>query len=271
MSSTGDSRRTPDESIPSIRGAVAGVDAPRHRSERRPKGSVTVLAVDPPNPDHRLTLRQLRILEAIEDLGQRRGYSPTLREIGEAVGLASASSVSYQLSILQDKGHLSRDAGLPRTAVVRPPSHPAAAPQAEIGPEVDAVPQDIGFYETADVPLLGRIAAGRRPLVADGLTEDIFPLPRQLVGEGALFLLEVTGDSMIDAAISDGDWVVVREQPKVENGEVVAAMIDDVVTVKTFKRSEDHVWLIAHNPNYQPILGDEATILGKVVAVLRRL
>ena len=241
MTSTGDGTRTPEKSIRSIHSASAGADEPRHRPERRPKGSVTVLAVDPPNPDHVLTLRQLRILEAIEDLGQRRGYSPTLREIGEAVGLASISSVSYQLSILENKGHLSRDAGLPRTAVVRPPNHQAVGPQVENGPDADEAPQDVDLHETADVPLLGRIAAGRRPLVADGLTEDIFPLPRQLVGEGALFLLEVTGDSMIDAAISDGDWVVVREQPKVENGEVVAAMIDDVVTVKTFKRSDDHV------------------------------
>jgi len=99
----------------------------------------------------------------------------------------------------------------------------------------------------------------------------VFPLPRQLVGEGTLFLLKVAGDSMINAAIADGDWVVVREQPVAENGEIVAAMLDGEATVKTFKQSDGHVWLIPHNPAYTPILGDEATILGRVVAVLRRV
>jgi repressor LexA len=122
----------------------------------------------------------------------------------------------------------------------------------------------------AYVPVLGRIAAGG-PILAEQEVETIFPLPRDLVGEGELFLLKVVGDSMIDAAICDGDWVVVRQQPTAENGDIVAALLDDEATVKTFKRRDGHVWLMPHNPAYAPILGDEATVMGKVVSVLRRL
>ena len=120
------------------------------------------------------------------------------------------------------------------------------------------------------VPLVGRIAAGG-PILAEQVVEDVFPLPRQLVGEGQLFLLKVVGDSMVDAAICDGDWVVVRQQPVADNGEIVAAMLDGEATVKTFKRRDGHVWLLPHNPAYDPIPGDEAQILGRVVAVLRRV
>ena len=211
-----------------------------------------------------LTSRQRKIVQVIEDSMQRRGYSPTLREIGEAAGLASTSSVAYQLSRLEKKGCLSRGgAGRPRTAVVRPPTgHQADRPRGEGG--------------IARVPLVGRIAAGG-PILADELVEDIIPLPRQLVGEGDLIVLKVVGDSMIDAAITDGDWVVVRRESDVENGDIVAAMIesdtsaDGEATIKTFRKRDGHVWLVPHNPAYSPILGDEAKILGKVVAVLRRI
>ena len=115
---------------------------------------------------------------------------------------------------------------------------------------------------------MGRIAAGG-PILAEELVEDVFPLPRQIVGDGQLFLLKVVGESMIDAAICDGDWVVVRQQQVAENGEIVAAMIDGEATVKTFKRKDGHVWLLPHNPTFQPINGDDATVLGRVVAVLR--
>ena len=211
-----------------------------------------------------LTSRQRKIVQVIEDSMQRRGYSPTLREIGEAAGLASTSSVAYQLSRLEKKGCLSRGgAGRPRTAVVRPHTgHQADRPRGEGG--------------IARVPLVGRIAAGG-PILADELVEDIIPLPRQLVGEGDLIVLKVVGDSMIDAAITDGDWVVVRRESDVENGDIVAAMIesdtsaDGEATIKTFRKSDGHVWLVPHNPAYSSILGDEAKILGKVVAVLRRI
>jgi len=250
-------------------GAAAGA-RPRGRPGRKPRGSVPAIVADvpdKPDPDHVLTWRQRKVLQVIRDSVQRRGYPPSMREIGEAVGLTSTSSVSYQLSTLQNKGYLRRDAGRPRTVEVRLPGHPAVRPDADID---DEMPNDITSQEAAYVPLVGRIAAGG-PILAEQAIEDIFPLPRQLVGEGTLFLLKVVGDSMINAAIADGDWVVVRQQPVAENGDIVAAMIDGEATVKTFKRSAEHVWLMPHNPAYTPIPGDEAEILGKVVAVLRRV
>jgi repressor LexA len=243
---------------------------PRGKPGRRPKGSVPSVVADPPDkpdPDHVLTWRQRKVLQVIRESVQRRGYPPSMREIGEAVGLTSTSSVSYQLSTLQSKGYLRRDAGRPRTVEVRLPGHPAVRPEPEID---DDTPMDIASQEAAYVPLVGRIAAGG-PILAEESIEDIFPLPRQIVGEGNLFLLKVVGDSMINAAIADGDWVVVRQQPVAENGDIVAAMLDGEATVKTFKRSADHIWLMPHNPAYTPIPGDEAEILGKVVAVLRRV
>jgi repressor LexA len=214
-----------------------------------------------------LTLRQHKIIRAIEDSIQRYGYAPTIREIGEAAGLASTSSVSYQLSVLEKKGYLSRGSGRPRTAVLRPRAGPAIQQQAG---ESRA---DIDVQGVAHVPLVGRIAAGD-PILAEQSIEDIFPLPRQLVGEGKLIMLKVVGDSMINAAIADGDWVVVRRESDVENGDIVAATIDGVEvegTVKTLKRADGHVWLMPHNPAYPPILGDSAVIAGRVVAVLRRI
>jgi repressor LexA len=243
---------------------------PRGKPGRRPKGSVPSVVTelpDKPDPDHVLTWRQRKVLQVIRESVQRRGYPPSMREIGEAVGLTSTSSVSYQLSTLQAKGYLRRDAGRPRTVEVRLPGHPAVRPEPDVD---DDMPMDIASQEAAYVPLVGRIAAGG-PILAEEAIEDIFPLPRQIVGEGNLFLLKVVGDSMINAAIADGDWVVVRQQPVAENGDIVAAMLDGEATVKTFKRSADHIWLMPHNPAYTPIPGDEAEILGKVVAVLRRV
>jgi repressor LexA len=250
-------------------GEVAGAK-PRGRPGRKPRGTVPPIVADvpdKPDPDHVLTWRQRKVLQVIRDSVQRRGYPPSMREIGEAVGLTSTSSVSYQLSTLQNKGYLRRDAGRPRTVEVRLPGHPAVRPDADIDEQTS---MDIISQEAAYVPLVGRIAAGG-PILAEERIEEIFPLPRQLVGEGTLFLLNVVGDSMINAAIADGDWVVVRQQPVAENGDIVAAMIDGEATVKTFKRAPDHVWLMPHNPAYTPILGDEAEILGKVVAVLRKV
>jgi repressor LexA len=256
---------------------TSGTAAPRPKGRpgRKPKGSVPVVipeTPDKPDPDHVLTWRQRKVLQVIRESVQKRGYPPSMREIGEAVGLTSTSSVSYQLSTLQKKGYLHRDVGRPRTVEVRLPGHPAVRP--EPGREEEKAGEIPGFdipsQEAAYVPLVGRIAAGG-PILAEQYVDDVFPLPRQLVGEGTLFLLKVAGDSMINAAIADGDWVVVRQQEDAENGEIVAAMIEGEATVKTLKRSDGHVWLIPHNPAYTPILGDEATILGKVVAVLRRV
>lgn len=219
-----------------------------------------------------LTDRQRRIMQVIEESVRRHGYPPTLREIGDAAGLASTSSVSHQLISLQKKGYVSRGAGRPRSAVVRPVAGHEPGPSPEPGGSY----RDLAAHKITPVPLVGRIAAGPQ-ILADQIIEDVFPLPQRLVGDGNLIMLNVVGDSMINAAIADGDWVVVRRESDVENGDIVAAMIesdtsaDGEATVKTFKRSDGHVWLIPHNPLYTPILGDTATIIGKVVAVLRRV
>jgi repressor LexA len=208
-----------------------------------------------------LTARQRRILDYIRDTVRERGYPPTVREIGEAVGLVSPSSVAYQMGVLQRKGYLRKDANRPRAVDVRPPSE-------LIMDDEEAV--NAARPAPAYVPVLGRIAAGG-PILAEQAIEGVFPLPREIVGEGTLFLLQVKGDSMLDAAICDGDWVVVRQQPEANNGEIVAAMLDGEATVKTYRQRDGHVLLIPHNPAFDPIPGDKATILGKVVAVLRRI
>lgn len=208
-----------------------------------------------------LTPRQQLILTTITSTIAERGYPPSMREIGDAVGLTSSSSVAHQLQALERKGFLRRDPKRPRAMEV-------------VMPGEDGTPEDV--VETAGrqaspsvpVPLVGRIAAGI-PITAEEQVEDVFTLPAQLVGDGELFLLQVVGDSMIDAAICDGDWVVVRTQPTAEKGEIVAAMIDGEATVKTFVQRDGHIWLMPHNPSFAPILGDHAEILGKVVAVLR--
>ena len=208
-----------------------------------------------------LTQRQRRVLEVIRDSIERRGYPPSVREIGEAVGLSSASSVAHQLSVLQKKGWLRRDPNRPRALDVRLPGDSVHAAPAHLPGRSDETAMPAPTY----VPLVGRIAAGG-PVLAEQALEDVFPLPRELVGEGNLFMLKVAGDSMVEAAICDGDWVVVRQQPNAENGEIVAAMIDGEATVKTYKRRDGHVWLLPHNPAFEPIPGDDATILGRVVS-----
>lgn len=224
---------------------------------------------DGPMDETGLTQRQRMVLEVIRDSVQRRGYPPSMREIGEAVGLTSTSSVSHQLRSLQRKGFLRRDPNRPRAVEVRVPGTTPVrtdedAFEAPGGQPASAQPTP------AYVPLVGRIAAGG-PILAEEAVEDVFTLPKQLVGEGTHFLLKVTGDSMIDVAIADGDWVVVRQQPVAEQGDIVAAMIDGEATVKTFKRRDGHIWLMPQNSAYEPIPGDEATVLGRVVAVLRKM
>jgi repressor LexA len=229
---------------------------------------------DGPTDADGLTLRQRRILEVIKETVDRRGYPPSIREMGDAVGLASSSSVAHQLKMLEAKGFLRRDPNRPRALEVLLPTEDRAATRRLGLSRHTAVGDDTGigdaFPEPVNVPLLGRIAAGG-PILAEERVEDVFALPRQLVGEGTMFLLAVRGDSMIEAAICDGDWVVVRQQPTANNGDIVAALLDNEATVKTFKRTGDQVWLKPHNPAYDPIDGNDATILGKVVAVLRRV
>jgi len=222
-----------------------------------------------------LTPRQRLVLETVRASVESRGYPPSMREIGDAVGLTSPSSVKHQLTALERKGYLRRDPNRPRAIeVVQPDDSRGVAPLPGLAGvtgigDADSAARD-GAPEAAYVPVVGRIAAGG-PILAEQLVEDVFPLPRQLVGAGELFLLKVVGDSMIDAAICDGDWVVVRRQPVAENGEIVAAMLDGEATVKTLKRADGHVWLLPQNPAYSPIDGDHAQVLGRVVSVLRSL
>ncbi|WP_435829168.1 transcriptional repressor LexA [Actinocatenispora sera] len=236
----------------------------RSGASAEPPAAPTVVATFPDQPEADLTVRQRRILDVIRDSVERRGYPPSVREIGEAVGLTSPSSVAYQMGILQRRGYLRRDPNRPRALDVRPPREQPRSGEAADGSPLSSMP------EATYVPMVGRIAAGG-PILAEQAIEDVFPLPKELVGEGTLFLLRVSGDSMIDAAICDGDWVVVRQQPVAESGDVVAAMIDGEATVKTYRRRDGHVTLVPHNPAYEPIPGDEATILGRVVTVLRRM
>ncbi|BBY88394.1 SOS-response transcriptional repressor, LexA [Mycolicibacterium tokaiense] len=215
------------------------------------------------SPDPSLTERQRTILEVIRTSVTTRGYPPSIREIGDAVGLTSTSSVAHQLRTLERKGYLRRDPNRPRAVDVRGADDAAAAVVTDVAGS-DALP------EPTFVPVLGRIAAGG-PILAEQAVEDVFPLPRELVGEGSLFLLKVVGESMVDAAICDGDWVVVRQQNVADNGDIVAAMIDGEATVKTFKRTSGQVWLMPHNPAFDPIPGNDAAILGKVVTVIRKI
>ena len=224
---------------------------------------------DGPPDEAGLTPRQRKVLEVIRDSVERRGYPPTVREIGEAVGLTSTSSVSHQLAMLQKKGFLRRDPSRPRAVDVRLPGETAAANAAADSAQDEAA-ERAARPQPAYVPVIGRIAAGG-PVLAEQAVEDVFPLPRELVGSGTLFMLKVVGDSMVDAAIADGDWVVVRQQPNAENGDIVAAMIDGEATVKTYKKRGGQVWLMPHNEAYSPIDGSAAVILGRVVTVLRKV
>lgn len=225
-----------------------------------------VSSIEPDNGKKALTSRQAKILAVIREAVDARGYPPSVREIGDAVGLTSPSSVAHQLRVLEKKGFLRRDPNRPRALEVtmtgetkRSDTHISSRDGGSAGTS-----------RTAFVPVLGRIAAGG-PILADESVETVFPLPRDITGEGELFLLHVVGESMIDAAICDGDYVVVRKQDTAESGEIVAALIGDEATVKTLKRRDGHVWLMPHNPAFAPILGDDAHILGKVVSVLRKV
>ncbi len=229
-------------------------------STRRGRSNVSELPDGPPDASG-LTPRQQRVLMVIRESLQARGYPPSMREIGEKVGLTSSSSVAHQLRTLEDKGFIKRDPNRPRALTVA---------DLDGGEGVDETGINDAQPTPAYVPVVGRIAAGG-PILAEERVESVFPLPRELVGEGTLFLLEVVGDSMIDAAICSGDYVVVRQQPTADNGDIVAALLDGEATVKTFQRKDGKVWLLPHNEAYDPIDGTHATILGKVTTVLRRV
>jgi repressor LexA len=266
----------------------------------------------------RLTDRQCRIIEVIQDSIDRRGYPPSMREIGEAVGLNSTSSVRHQLVVLESKGFIRRDPNRPRAYIVRGPSDPTQAWRARMAQSQGASgvvsaagnggeQQSTGTVSRAQsalsnlgstmaasaqsaiaalgalggsvgamefVPLVGRIAAGG-PILAEESIEELIPMPRAMVSDGTLFALTVVGDSMIEAGIMDGDTVVIRQQPSAESGEIVAAMIDGEATVKQLKITHEddrhEIWLMPRNPSYDPIPGENAIVLGRVVTVMRRL
>lgn len=274
--------------------------APRERQDATP-AQTRVPGVHKP-----LSARQQKILEVIQASIAQHGYPPSMREIGDLAGLASLSSVTHQLNQLERLGHIRRDPKRPRAMEVLTPTQTAPAADSntssssdtraedvtpQVTPESAAsvapdnvrplqtrghAPVDFALGATAEsndvamVPLVGHIAAGV-PITADQQVEDTVALPRQLTGQGELFMLKVRGDSMIDAAICDGDWVVVRQQNTADNGDIVAALLDEEATVKTFRQRDGHTWLLPQNSQYEPILGDHATVMGKVVSVLRSL
>lgn len=218
-----------------------------------------------PKASERISGRQLDILAAIVRLKAERGYAPSMREIGDAVGLTSSASVSYQLDQLESAGFISRDENLSRSIDLK-------IDPAEFGLDVGSPEPDnvTPIGDATLVPLVGRIAAGI-PITAEQNVDQYYPLPRQLTGKGDLFLLTVVGESMIDAAICDGDLVVVRQQQTAENGDIVAAELDGEATVKVFRQRDGHTWLLPRNSAFEPILGDHAKIMGKVVSVLRKV
>jgi repressor LexA len=199
-----------------------------------------------------LTKRQREILSYLLDSMSRKGYPPSVREIGAALGLTSSSTVHSHLAALEKKGYIRRDPSKPRAIEVLKDG--ASQPPKRV----------------INVPVVGRIAAGA-PLLAEENIEDVFPLPRDFVREDGAFILRVRGDSMIDAGIYDGDFVVIRPQPTATNGEIVAALLGEEATVKRFYKERDHIRLQPENPSMSPIITREVTIIGKAVALIRRL
>ncbi|WP_295643123.1 transcriptional repressor LexA [uncultured Corynebacterium sp.] len=263
--------------------------SPKQTSSAQPQGSVTPLPDSTRKPrrgrpkkseaDRRAeqaggrkqpTDRQRRILEVIQNSKSLRGYPPSIREIADAVGLQSTSSVSYHLNQLEQAGYLRREDKKPRAVDVREYEKrdrktPGRKPSAPItGTEDENMPA------ATYVPVVGQIAAGN-PILAEQNVEAHFPLPGELVGGGELFLLQVVGDSMRDAGILNGDWVAVRSQSTADFGDFVAAMIDGEATVKEFHKDSDGLWLLPHNDLFEPIPAEHSQILGKVVAVLRKI
>ncbi len=212
------------------------------------------------SPAAELSEIQRQILSAIQTYRAEKGYNPTMREVGAAVGLSSTSSVSYQLSQLRELGYLAKaDSGQRAMDVLKDEKGHAPRDEAETLPD-----------NVVRIPRVGRIAAGG-PILAEQNIEDYLTLPRDLVGFGNLFMLKIVGDSMIDAGIHDGDWVVVREQNTADNGDIVAALLEDSATVKVLNVTPGQVWLMPRNSNHTPIDGNSAIIMGKVVSVIRAI
>ncbi|MEN9989991.1 MAG: transcriptional repressor LexA [Actinomycetota bacterium] len=214
--------------------------------------------------DTQLSARQRQVLDAIRDLRSQNDMPPTLREIAEAVGLKSVASAKYQIDQLKNMGYLAQIDNVSRgISLADSGERQQAMQEAEANSNVVT-----GAFRR--VPLVGQIAAGI-PITAEQNVDEWLTLPESLIGKGDVFLLKVKGESMIDAAICDGDYVAIRQQQNADNGDIVAAELDGEATVKVFKQRDGHTWLLPQNSAFEPILGDHAKVMGKVTAVFRSL
>ena len=209
----------------------------------------------------KVTKRQQAVLDCIEACIQEKGYGPTVREICQSLGLSSPSTVHVHLKALEEKGLIKRDPLKSRSITLTHPHDEAGVIENVIAPS---------FGRAVEVPLVGNVAAGS-PILAEENITDTMTLPTDIVGDAPSFMLSVRGDSMIEAGINDGDYVVVKEQPVANNGDIVVALIDDGATVKRFYREKDHIRLQPENSSMDPIITRDCSIAGKVVAVFRRL
>ena len=209
----------------------------------------------------KVTKRQQAVLDCIEACIQEKGYGPTVREICQSLGLSSPSTVHVHLKALEEKGLINRDPLKSRSITLTHPHDEASVIENVIAPS---------FGRAVEVPLVGNVAAGS-PILAEENITDTMTLPTDIVGDAPSFMLSVRGDSMIEAGINDGDYVVVKEQPVANNGDIVVALIDDGATVKRFYREKDHIRLQPENSSMDPIITRDCSIAGKVVAVFRRL
>ena len=209
----------------------------------------------------KVTKRQQAVLDCIEACIQEKGYGPTVREICQSLGLSSPSTVHVHLKALEEKGLIKRDPLKSRSITLTHPHDEASVIENVIAPS---------FGRAVEVPLVGNVAAGS-PILAEENITDTMTLPTDIVGDAPSFMLSVRGDSMIEAGINDGDYVVVKEQPVANNGDIVVALIDDGATVKRFYREKDHIRLQPENSSMDPIITRDGSIAGKVVAVFRRL
>ena len=210
----------------------------------------------------KVTKRQKAVLDCIEECIREKGYGPTVREVCQSLGLSSPSTVHVHLKALEDKGLIKRDPLKSRSIALTYPLEGLPALESNV--------VQPSFSKLVNVPLVGNVAAGS-PILAEENITDTISLPTDIVGDAPSFLLSVRGESMIEAGINDGDYVVVKEQPVANNGDIVVAIIDDGATVKRFYKESDHIRLQPENSTMEPIITTDCSIAGKVVAVFRRL
>ena len=211
----------------------------------------------------KVTKRQQAVLDCIEECIREKGYGPTVREVCQSLGLSSPSTVHVHLKALENKGLIKRDPLKSRSIALTYPLEGLPALESNV--------VQPSFSKLVNVPLVGNVAAGA-PILAEENITDTITLPTDIVGDSPSFLLSVRGESMIEAGINDGDYVVVKEQPVANNGDIVVAIVDDGATVKRFYKEKGHVRLQPENSSMEPIIVREnVSIAGRVVAVFRRL